>query len=65
MVAVRVFFAAAVFIGGILGLSIANAVLVDEMIMDNTVELENRVEALTREVRALREELGRGPPDRA
>ena len=52
-IAVRVFFIAAVFVGGILGLSLANAVFVDEMIMDNTVELEQKVDELTREVRAL------------
>jgi voltage-gated sodium channel len=53
-VAVRLFFVAAVFIGGILGLSLANAVFVDEMMMDNTDELERKVDALTEEVRALR-----------
>jgi voltage-gated sodium channel len=62
VVAVRAFFALAVFIGGILGLSIANAVFVDEMIMDNTDELEGKVDALADEIRALRRELGRGPP---
>jgi voltage-gated sodium channel len=53
VVTVRVIIAAAVFVGGIFGLSIANAVVVDEMIMDNTVELEQKVDELTREVRAL------------
>lgn len=55
--AVRLFFVAAVFIGGILGLSLANAVFVDEMMMDNTDALERKVDALTDEVRALRDEL--------
>jgi voltage-gated sodium channel len=55
----RLFFVAAVFIGGILGLSLANAVFVDEMMMDNTDELERKVDLLTEEVRALRRELGR------
>ena len=50
----RLFFVAAVFIGGILGLSLANAVFVDEMMMDNTEELERKIDALTEEVRALR-----------
>lgn len=31
----------------------------------NTVELEQKVDELTREVRALRNELGRGPPGAA
>lgn len=61
-IAVRIFFMAAVFIGGILGLSLANAVFVDEMIMDNTVDLERKVDGLAEEIRALRRELGRSPP---
>jgi voltage-gated sodium channel len=56
-VAVRLFFVGAVFIGGILGLSLANAVFVDEMIMDNTADLERKVDELTAEIRALREQL--------
>jgi voltage-gated sodium channel len=56
-VAVRLFFVAAVFIGGILGLSLANAVFVDEMMMDNTDVLERKVDALADEIRALRDEL--------
>jgi voltage-gated sodium channel len=53
----RVFFVAAVLIGGILGLSLANAVFVDEMMMDNTEILERKVDTLTEEVRRLREDL--------
>ena len=37
--AVRGFFAFAVTTGGILGLSMANAVFVDEMVMDNNRDL--------------------------
>jgi voltage-gated sodium channel len=48
---------AAVLIGGILGLSLANAVFVDEMMMDNTEILERKVDTLTEEVRRLREDL--------
>ena len=47
----------AVIVGGILGLSLANAVFVDEMMMDNTQQLEDKVDRLTDEVRALRQEL--------
>ena len=53
----RVFFVAAVLIGGILGLSLANAVFVDEMMMDNTETLERKVDALTEELRRLRNDL--------
>jgi len=55
----RIFFVVAVLVGGILGLSLANAVFVDEMMMDNTVILERKVDALTDEVRRLREDLVR------
>lgn len=61
----RVYFAVAVFGGGILGLSLVNAVFVDQMIADNTDPLEDRVDrmtdeltALRREIRELRRELG-------
>jgi voltage-gated sodium channel len=53
----RFFFVAAVLIGGILGLSLANAVFVDEMMMDNTEVLERKVDTLTEEVRRLRDDL--------
>lgn len=53
----RLFFVAAVLIGGILGLSLANAVFVDEMMMDNTEGLERKVDALTEELRRLRDDL--------
>ena len=53
----RLFFVAAVLIGGILGLSLANAVFVDEMMMDNTEILERKVDALTEELRRLRDDL--------
>jgi voltage-gated sodium channel len=53
----RVFFVAAVLIGGILGLSLANAVFVDQMIMDNTDDLELKIDGLTEEIRGLRDDL--------
>jgi voltage-gated sodium channel len=55
----RIFFVVAVLIGGILGLSLANAVFVDQMMMDNTESLEAKVDTLTEEVRRLRNDLGR------
>lgn len=42
----RVYFAFSVLTGGILGLSLANAVFVDEMVIDNTRPLEADVRAL-------------------
>lgn len=57
IVGTRIFFAAAVLIGGILGLSLANAVFVDEMMMDNTQALERKVDTLTEELRRLRDDL--------
>lgn len=55
--AARIYFVIAVMIGGILGLSIVNAVFVDEMTMDNTHDLENKVDALADEIAALRKDL--------
>jgi voltage-gated sodium channel len=48
----RLYFIFAVTTGGILGLSLANAVFVDEMTMDNTDELQDRVGALRRQLAA-------------
>lgn len=59
VVTVRLFFAVAVVVGGILGLSLANAVFVDEMMMDNNDVLEAKVDALMAELRTLREEVRR------
>ncbi|MEO1367977.1 MAG: ion transporter, partial [Acidobacteriota bacterium] len=50
----RIFFVAAVLIGGVLGISLANAVFIDEMTLDNTRVLEEKVETLGEEVRQLR-----------
>lgn len=56
----RLYFLGAVLIGGILGLSLANAVFVDQMTLDNTNALQNRIddlgdklEAMHLEIRAL------------
>lgn len=65
---VRIYFVAAVLIGGILGLSLANAVFVDEMTTDNTNDLEQMVGDLKddvaqyrAEIRELLEELRKTP----
>ena len=46
-----------VMVGGILGLSLANAVFVDEMTIDNTRELEEKVDVLLEEMKAMRAQL--------
>jgi len=46
----RLFFLLIVFIGGIFGISLANAVFVDEMTMDNTLHLEAKIDVLQEEV---------------
>lgn len=53
----KLYFGFAVLVGGILGLSLANAVFVDQMTADNTDELESHVSELTAEISSLREEL--------
>ena len=57
--AVRAYFVIAVLCGGLLGLSLANAVFVDEMTADNTRRVETLVSDLTDEVRAYRAETER------
>jgi len=54
---VKAYFIAAVFIGGVLGLSISNAIFVDAMTSDNTVKVEQMVAALHEEVTRLKEEI--------
>ena len=53
----RIYFGIAVLLGGILGLSLGNAVFVDQMIADNNDVVEHDVEALTREIQGLRAEI--------
>lgn len=53
----RIYFGAAVLVGGILGLSLGNAVFVDQMTSDNTDALEIHVHELTQEISSLRAEL--------
>jgi len=52
----RGYFVFAVTTGGLLGLSMANGVFIDEMAMDNNVELEQNVKELKEELSALRQE---------
>jgi voltage-gated sodium channel len=46
---IRVYFIVSVLVGGILGLSLANAVFVDEMTADNTVKVERMVAEMHKE----------------
>ena len=54
---IRCYFAFSVIIGGVLGLSLANAIFVDEMTVDNTDKLEGMVEELKDDVEAYKEEI--------
>ncbi len=42
----RLYFSAVVLLGGIFGMSIANAIFVDEMTMDNNAQLETKIDKL-------------------
>ena len=53
----RGYFVVSVFVGGVLGLSMANAIFVDEMTADNTNKVERMVEELPQELQAFREEM--------
>jgi len=50
----RLFFLLIVFLGGIFGVSLANAVFVDEMTMDNTLHLEAKIDNLQEDIAELR-----------
>ena len=51
----RLYFILIVLVGGILGMSLANAVFVDEMTMDNNRELEDKIDDLQVQIRELKE----------
>ena len=54
---IRSYFIVSVGTGGLLGLSLANAIFVDEMTLDNNMKLEEMIEELTKEVRELKNQL--------
>lgn len=56
----RLYFGLMVLIGGVLGMSLANAVFVDEMTMDNTDVLEAKVDDLKEQVAELKQMLENG-----
>ncbi|MGB0838745.1 MAG: ion transporter [Chitinophagales bacterium] len=49
----RFYFVLVVLIGGIFGMSLANAVFVDEMTIDNNIELEKKMDELHKKIDAL------------
>lgn len=51
----RFYFVMIVLLGGIFGMSLANAVFVDEMTMDNNDELEAKIDQLHDEIKELKE----------
>lgn len=50
----RFYFGAVVLIGGIFGMSLANAVFVDEMTVDNNDELEEKIDDLKKDIQELK-----------
>lgn len=54
---IRSYFIVSVGTGGLLGLSLANAIFVDEMTLDNNIKLEEMIVELTKEVRELKSQL--------
>ena len=53
---IRGFFVFVVVTGGLLGLSLTNAVLVDEMVMDNTDPVEKKIDTLAADLKDLRKQ---------
>lgn len=52
---IRFYFATIVLAGGIFGMSIANAIFVDEMTMDNNIVLEEKIDKLEEQINKLQE----------
>jgi len=50
----KFFFTVVVLLGGIFGMSLANAVFVDEMTMDNNKTLEDKIDNLEGEILELK-----------
>ncbi len=53
----RFYFGTVVLLGGVLGMSLANAVFVDEMTMDNNDELTSKVDELTQQIAEMKKML--------
>ena len=52
-----IYFIVSVGTGGLLGLSLANAIFVDEMTLDNNMKLEEMIEELTAEIKDLKSQI--------
>lgn len=59
----RFFFVLVVISGGMLGMSLANAIFVDEMTMDNNKKLEEKIDILSQEINLLHQKLDRIEPE--
>lgn len=55
----RIFFSILLILGGVVGMSLVDAVFVDEMVSDNNDELEHKVDELNTKVASLEEKLDR------
>lgn len=55
----KVYFIMILLTGGIFGLSLVNSIFVDAMVSDNNEDLEKKVDALTSEIKSLREQIDR------
>ncbi|RME94015.1 MAG: ion transporter, partial [Bacteroidetes bacterium] len=51
----RFYFVIVVLLGGIFGMSLANAVFVDEMTMDNNDKLEHKIDQLQHQIKELKQ----------
>lgn len=58
---IRSYFIVSVGTGGLLGLSLANAIFVDEMTLDNNMKLEGMIEELTAEIKDLKSQIASKP----
>jgi len=54
---IRSYFIVSVGTGGLLGLSLANAIFVDEMTLDNNMKLEELIGELTEEIKELKSQI--------
>jgi voltage-gated sodium channel len=59
----RFYFVMVVLLGGVFGMSLANAIFVDEMTMDNNRVLEDKVDELRAEITELKNFLLKGNPE--
>lgn len=55
IVGARIFFIFVVLTGGIFGMSLANAIFVDEMTMDNNRQLEKKIDKVQKQLKELKE----------